>query len=152
MRLEFILNDTAVRWEVEPGENLLAALRRYGLYSVKRGCETGDCGACTVLVDGQPVNSCVVAAGYVAQRRVVTLEGLLADPLMVSLQDEFVAIGAIQCGFCSPGMLISAYVLLRAGGEVTESAVREAFSGNLCRCTGYVKPIAAVLAVGKERR
>jgi len=151
VKIDLFLNGSASAWEIEPGETLLAALRRYSCLSVKRGCESGDCGACTVLVDGQPVNSCVMAAAGVRGHRVATMEGLRFDPLMQRLQECFLAAGAIQCGYCTPGMLISVYALLKAGGELDEATVREALSGNLCRCTGYLKPVQAVLAAWEGR-
>ncbi len=147
MNIELVLNTVATTWEISPGETLLEALRRFGCLSVKRGCETGDCGACTVLLDNEPVNACVVAAGRVRGRVVTTLEGLQADPLMNRLQEAFVTCGAIQCGYCTPGMLVSMYALLKEGGRAEAGAVRDALSGNLCRCTGYLKPVQAVLAV-----
>jgi carbon-monoxide dehydrogenase small subunit len=111
------------------------------------GCETGDCGSCTVLLDGQPVNSCVVAAARVAGHRVTTMEGLLDDDLMIRLQTELVEQGAVQCGYCIPGMLISLYALMKKGPPIGEQEIRHALTGNLCRCTGYVKPVAAARAV-----
>jgi len=152
MRIDLILNAVATTWEIAPGETLLDALRRYGCLSVKRGCETGDCGACTVLLNGEPVNACVVAAGRVREHRITTMEGLCEDPLMQRLQEAFVVGGAIQCGYCSPGMLLSMYVLLKEGGSVDVTTIREALSGNLCRCTGYVKPVQAVLLAWEEQR
>jgi aerobic-type carbon monoxide dehydrogenase small subunit (CoxS/CutS family) len=145
MKIELVLNTVATTWEIQPGETLLDALRRYGCLSVKRGCETGDCGACTVLLDGEPVNACVVAAARAQRHLVTTLEGLREDPLMQDLQAAFIAGGAIQCGYCTPGMLLSVYALLREGGRLDAAMVRDALSGNLCRCTGYLKPVQAVL-------
>jgi len=147
LNIEFNLNDQPVSWEITPAETLLAALRTNGVMSVKRGCETGDCGACTVLLDGEPVNACVVAAARAMGGRVTTLEGLLGDPLLTRLQEAMVDQAAVQCGFCSPGMLISLYALMRDGGQVNEADIRHALTGNLCRCTGYVKPVAAALDV-----
>jgi aerobic-type carbon monoxide dehydrogenase small subunit (CoxS/CutS family) len=151
MRLELTLNGRPARWEAAPGATLLAVLRDEGLTAAKRGCETGDCGACTVLLDGQPVNSCVVAAARAHGHRVTTLEGLGDDPLMQRLQAALVEHAGVQCGYCSPGMLVSLYHLLRecraAGAAPGEHEIREALSGNLCRCTGYVKPVAAAAAV-----
>ncbi|MHB8078848.1 MAG: (2Fe-2S)-binding protein [Candidatus Krumholzibacteriia bacterium] len=146
MRIELTLNGAAAAWEIEPGERLLDALRRVGCVSVKRGCETGDCGCCAVLLDGEPVSSCVVAAARAQGRAVTTLEGLAGDPLLARLQAAFLAAGAVQCGYCAPGMLIVSWALLRAGGPLDESAVRHALSGSLCRCTGYEKPVRAILA------
>ncbi len=113
---------------------------------MKRGCETGDCGCCAVLLDGEPVSSCVVAAARAQGRVVTTLEGLAGDPLLARLQAAFLAAGAVQCGYCAPGMLIVAWALLRGGGPLDEAAVRQALSGSLCRCTGYEKPVQAILA------
>ena len=151
MKIDLNLNGKDVTWEIDPGETLLAALRRFGCVSVKRGCETGDCGACTVLLDGQPVNSCVVAAPRVRGQHVTTLEGLLGDRLMRRLQKALVEAAAVQCGYCSPGMLVSLYALLKSGEPADEASIRHALTGNLCRCTGYVKPVQAACAVAAAR-
>ncbi len=147
MKISFNLNGTATDWEVAPGETLLQAFRAEGVFSVKMGCETGDCGSCTVLLDGQPVNSCVVPAARINGSRVTTMEGLLGDDLMIRLQAELVEHGAVQCGYCIPGMLISLYALMKQAQHVDEEAIRHALTGNLCRCTGYVKPVEAARAV-----
>jgi len=147
VKVELNHNGQDVTWEIAPGQTLLTALRDAGSLSVKRGCETGDCGACTVLLNGEPVNSCVVAAARAHGQRVTTLEGLLNDPLMKQLQEAMVAASAIQCGFCSPGMLLTLHALMKDGGAVSEHDVRHALTGNLCRCTGYVKPVEAANAV-----
>lgn len=151
MKIDLTLNGRRAQWEAAPGATLLAVIRDEGLVAAKRGCETGDCGACTVLLDGQPVNSCVVAAARAHGGRVTTMEGLLGDPLMQALQSALVEHAGVQCGYCSPGMLVSLYHLLRecraAGGQPGDHEIREALSGNLCRCTGYVKPVAAAAAV-----
>lgn len=146
MRIELTLNGAPAAWDVAPGERLLDALRSGGCVSVKRGCETGDCGCCAVLLDGEPVSSCVVPAARAQGRVVITLEGLAGDPLLARLQAAFLAAGAVQCGFCAPGMLIVSWALLRGGGPLDEAAVRQALSGSLCRCTGYEKPVQAILA------
>jgi putative selenate reductase molybdopterin-binding subunit len=151
MRIDLVLNGRQTAWDIEPNERLLDVLRRYGLLSVKRGCETGDCGACTVLVDDEPVNCCVMLAARARGHRITTMEGLLADPLMQELQRSFIDGGAVQCGYCTPGMLISLYARLMEGGRVDEDTLREALSGNLCRCTGYVKPVRAVLEAWEEQ-
>lgn len=145
MKIELTLNGAAAAWEIAPGERLLDALRRHGCVSVKRGCETGDCGCCAVLLDGEPAASCVVAAARARGRSVTTLEGLADDPLLARLQDAFLAEGAVQCGYCTPGMLLVAWAVLRAEGPLDEATVRHALSGTLCRCTGYVKPVRAIL-------
>jgi len=151
MKIDLVLNGREVTWDIAPGQTLLAALRDHQVYSAKRGCETGDCGSCTVLCDDQPVNTCMVPAAAVHGRRLTTLEGLLGDELMVTLQREMVERGGIQCGYCTPGMLISFYALLKENGRPSNEEIRESLTGNLCRCTGYVKPVEAVLAVVKER-
>lgn len=152
MNISFELNGSQVRREVAAGETLLAVLREVGMFSVKRGCETGDCGSCTVLLNGQPVNSCVVAAGRIQGQKITTLEGLLDDPLMKDLQQSMVAAGAVQCGYCSPGLMISLYARLTEDDQsLDEDAIRHALTGNLCRCTGYVKPVAAALDVAGGR-
>ena len=151
MNISFNLNGSATNLEVAPGETLLQALRASRVFSVKLGCETGDCGSCTVLLDGQPVNSCMVVAARVDGGHVTTMEGLLGDPLMIRLQTELVEQGAVQCGYCIPGLLISLYALMKqgppTGEEIDEKIIRHALTGNLCRCTGYVKPVEAARAV-----
>jgi carbon-monoxide dehydrogenase small subunit len=151
VKIALVLNGRNTEWEALPGATLLAVLRDEGLTAAKRGCETGDCGACTVLLDGQPVNSCVVAAARAHGRQVTTLEGLAGDPLLKQLQEALVEHAGIQCGYCTPGMLVSLLHLMResraTGAQPDDHAIREALSGNLCRCTGYVKPVAAAAAV-----
>ncbi len=152
MKINFLLNNKPVDWEIEPGANLLSVLRDCGQFSVKLGCETGDCGSCTVLLNGQPVNSCVVAAARIQGQKITTLEGLLADPLMKDLQKALVDAGAVQCGYCSPGMLISLFAQFKHEGyDLDEESIRHALTGNLCRCTGYVKPVQAALEVARNR-
>ncbi len=133
--------------------SLLRLLRdKLALTGTKNGCEAGECGACTVLLDGEPVNSCLVLAVECEGHRVDTIEGLSAEPVMQRLQQEFIDLNAIQCGFCTPGMLISAYALLLRNPHADDHAIREALLGNLCRCTGYERIITAVkTAAGKDR-
>lgn len=147
MKIELTLNGAATTLDILPGETLLHALRQAGRHDVKRGCETGDCGACTVLLDGEPANSCVVTAARTQGKDVVTLAGLLEDDLMKRLQKALVDAVAVQCGYCSPGMLISLYALLKAEPNADEADIRHALTGNLCRCTGYVKHVEATMAV-----
>jgi carbon-monoxide dehydrogenase small subunit len=116
------------------------------LTGTKRGCNQGVCGACTVLSDGRPVRSCLSLALDCEDRRVDTIEGLTAHPVMQALQQAFIAAGAFQCGFCTPGMLVSAFDLLQRNRRPSSGDVRGALSGNLCRCTGYKKIVEAVLA------
>src|SRR5207253_7730256 len=117
--------------------------------SVKQGCETGECGACTVLVDGVARPSCVMLAGQAGGCRLTTIEGLSPTQALHPVQQAFVEVGAVQCGFCTPGMILSAYALLKHNSSPTESEVREALSGNLCRCSSYEKPVQAVLRAAR---
>jgi aerobic-type carbon monoxide dehydrogenase small subunit (CoxS/CutS family) len=146
------INGKAVVWKANPGENLLQVLRREGFSSVKRGCNQGDCGACTVLVDGQAQRACLLLAGQVEGRSLETVEGLGTPDEPHPLQQAFVERGAVQCGFCTPGMLLASKALLQENPAPSAEDVRAALDGNLCRCTGYVKIIAAVLdAAGRMR-
>jgi carbon-monoxide dehydrogenase small subunit len=132
-------------------DTLLTVLRdRLAVTSAKRGCNQGVCGACTVLADGVPVRACLSIALDCEGRRIETVEGLGEDPRMQALQQAFIAHGAFQCAFCTPGMLVAAYSLLGGGKPVSEADVRKALSGNLCRCTGYKKIIEAVVAASRE--
>lgn len=145
--VEFRLNGEIVTAAVEADETLVWVLReRLGLPGTKIGCGTGDCGACTVLLDGRPVCSCLLLAVKVQGREVVTIEGLGEPGRLHPLQQAFVEHGALQCGFCGPGMLLSAAALLARDAHPREEAAREAIAGNLCRCTGYIKIVEAILA------
>ena len=140
--MRFTLNGSTVSLDVSGSRRLLDALREdLGLTGTKEGCGEGECGACSVLIDGEVVNSCLVAVGQVEGCEVVTIEGL-ASPL----QQTFIDRGAAQCGICTPGMLLAAHALLNANPRPTEDEVRVGLAGNLCRCTGYTKIIDAVLA------
>ncbi len=152
MRVAFELNGTPQYLDVDPGEPLVALLRRLGMKSVKEGCDTGDCGACTVLLDGRAVRSCLMVAPQVQGRKVTTVEalGTVDDPH--PLQRAFLDAGAVQCGFCTPGMVLVAYELLGRNDDPTPDEVREAIAGNLCRCTGYVKIVDAVLLAARWKR
>lgn len=152
MKIYFELNGRPQYVDVEPGESLLSLLRRLGMKSVKEGCGTGECGTCTVLVEGKPVRSCLTFAPKVQGKRVTTVEGLgtLDDPH--PLQRAFVEAGAVQCGFCTPGMILASYALLEENPEPTAQEVREYLVGNLCRCTGYRKIVDAVLLAAEWKR
>jgi aerobic carbon-monoxide dehydrogenase small subunit len=129
-------------WE---GESLLYVLReRMGLPGSKNACEQGECGSCTVYLDDTAVCACLVAAGQAQGRTIVTVEGLASGDVLHPVQQAFVEAGAVQCGFCTPGLLIAAHDLLRGGGRPTDAEIREALAGNLCRCTGYEKILEAV--------
>jgi len=153
MRVDVTVNGDPYRREVESDGTLLSLLRdTVGLTGTKWGCLTGDCGACTVLLDGEPVVSCLQLAGQVDGAEVTTVEGLAENGELGDLQAAFVRNGAAQCGFCTPGMLMSAESLLRRNDAPTEAEVREALAGNLCRCTGYNKIVDAVLEAAETRR
>lgn len=141
------VNGAAEHARVAGDDTLLAVIRdRLGLTGAKRGCNQGVCGACTVLTDGRPVRSCLSLALDCDDKRIETVEGLSTRPLMRGLQRAFIAAGAFQCGFCTPGMLVAAYALLRHHRNPTEADIRRTLSGNLCRCTGYKKIVEAVQA------
>lgn len=146
MNVNFGLNGEPVRVEVSPSMTLTDMLREeLGIKSVKKGCEYGECGACTLLLDGEPVASCIILAPQVEGRHVTTLEGLSKKALMIDLQEAFIENGAVQCGFCTPGMLISSYALLRDNPTPTETEIKMGIEGNICRCTGFTKIIEAIL-------
>ena len=152
MRIELTINEKTYEPEVGAGETLLELLRRVGLKSVKFACGTGNCGACTVLLDGKPVMSCLMLAPQADGRSVTTVEGLSTDGSLHPLQQAFMELGAPQCGFCTPGMLMAAAGLLSENADPTRAEVREAISGNICRCSGYVKVVDAVIAAAKRIR
>jgi carbon-monoxide dehydrogenase small subunit len=143
--IQMTINDRAYEVAVEPNKTL-ADLIRYdlGLTGTKKGCDTGDCGACTVILNGDPVNSCLVLAVQADNAVIETIEGLSTDDGLHPLQQAFVEKGAIQCGFCTPGMILSAKNLLDKHPAPTEEEIREGISGNLCRCTGYQKIFEAI--------
>ena len=152
MELRFTLNGDPVAVHAPAATALLDLLRdRLGLRGTKWGCRVGDCGACTVLVDDRPSLACLQLAAQVDGRSVVTIEGLTARDGLSDLQQAFVEAGAIQCGYCTPGMVVAAEGLLRRGRDLDEDAVRAGLDGNLCRCTGYYKIIAAVLDTAEQR-
>ena len=145
MRIALTINGDAREAEVWAGESLLTALRdRLGLPGSKNACEQGECGSCSVLLDGTLVCSCLVLAVQADGHEVVTVEGLGAEDGLHPVQDAFVEAGAVQCGFCTPGLVVAAADLLAENPEPTDDEIREALSGNLCRCTGYQKILDAV--------
>ena len=143
--VHFILNGRPVTFSVEPRTTLLRALREYGVTSVKRGCEEGECGTCTVVIDDLAQKSCMILALEAEGKSVLTVEGLVGPKgELHPIQQAFVDEGAIQCGFCTPGMIMSAYAFLRKTPDPTEEDIRVALAGNLCRCTGYIPIFRAV--------
>ncbi|MGE5675237.1 MAG: molybdopterin-dependent oxidoreductase [Mycobacterium leprae] len=152
MRITLSVNGAPQQFEAAPADSLLTVLRRAGYYSVKHGCDTGECGACTVLLNGEAVTSCNLLAVQADGARVETAEGLQQNGQLHRLQERFAQMGAVQCGFCTPGMLMAAKALLDKNPNPTEEEVRRALSGTICRCTGYVKPVQAVLQAAADLR
>jgi carbon-monoxide dehydrogenase small subunit len=143
--LHFTVNGQSLDLEVEPHLTLLELLRsNLGMIGTKEGCSTGHCGACTVLVNGQPVSSCLMLAAEADQQQVLTVEGLAAEEKLHPVQEAFAANGGLQCGFCTSGMMMSTITLLSSNPQPTEQEIRFGLAGNLCRCTGYQKIIEAV--------
>ena len=139
------VNGTDYPVTVDPARNLVSVLRtEIGLTGTKEGCDDCECGACMVLIDGQPVNSCSYLAAQAADRPIMTVEGVMVGAELHPLQQALLDEGGVQCGFCTPGMIMSATALLSRNASPTEEEVRIGLSGNLCRCTGYVKILAAV--------
>ena len=153
MRVAFQLNGEPVELEFKPNRTLLEVIRQdLALTGTKDGCGIGECGVCTVLLDGWPVRSCLTLAVDVRGRQVATIEGLAQGVKLHPLQESFIKYGAIQCGFCIPGMLMVAKALLDEKPKPTEQEVRAAIAGNFCRCTGYVKIVEAILAATEDLR
>jgi carbon-monoxide dehydrogenase small subunit len=155
-RIQFKMNDDSISLEVEAHWTLLRMIRdELGLTGTKEGCGEGDCGACTVLVDGRAVNSCLVLAIDVDGKAITTIEGLTRGNELHPLQKAFVEKGAVQCGFCTPGMILAAKALLDLNPLPAEEEIRFAIAGNLCRCTGYAKIVEAIqfaAEMEKERK
>ena len=152
MTIDFVLNGSRRSVEADAGENLMDLLRRLGMKSVKNGCDDGYCGACAVLLDGRAVNACLVFAARASGCRVDTLEGLAREGVLHPLQRAALDLGAVQCGFCTPGIVMTAIDLLAPEPRPDEEQVRTALAGNYCRCTGYVKPVEAILAAAADMR
>jgi carbon-monoxide dehydrogenase small subunit len=145
MKLALTVNGEPQETEIWPGESLLYALReRLGLPGSKNACEQGECGSCSVLLDGSLVCACLVLAAQADGHDVVTVEGIGEDGQLHAVQEAFAETGAVQCGFCTPGLIVSTVDLLARNGEPSDDEIREALSGNLCRCTGYQKIFDAV--------
>lgn len=148
--IHMTVNDKEYEVAVQPNQTLVDVLRyELRLTGTKKGCGTGDCGSCTVIMDGKPVNSCLVLAVQANGRRITTIEGLESEEGLHPVQKAFTEKGAIQCGFCSPGMILSSKSLLDRNPKPTEEEIRRALSGNLCRCTGYQKIVDAVKSLSE---
>jgi carbon-monoxide dehydrogenase small subunit len=145
IKIHFILNGKETALTTPANRRLLDVLREdFALTGTKEGCGIGECGACTVLVDNKAVNSCLILAGQVNGSDIMTVEGLAKKGTLHPLQENFLKHGAVQCGFCTPGMLMSAYALLNENPHPSEEEIKEAIAGNLCRCTGYKQIIEAI--------
>lgn len=149
MRVALTVNGEPRTWEVSVNETLLDVLRREGLRGTKRVCESGECGACAVIVDGLAVDSCIMLAAQADGAEVITIEGLAVRDRLHPVQQAFAENGSIQCGFCIPGMIVTAANYLGENPSPSEEDIRHVFVGNLCRCTGYKKPIEAVLSAAR---
>ena len=138
---------------VAPTRTLLDVIRDdLGLTGTKRGCDLGACGACAVLLDGRPVNACLILAAEAADQEIVTIEAIATGGKLHPVQEAFIQHGAVQCGFCTPGLVLTVKALLDERPNASESEIREAISGNICRCTGYVKVLDAVRAAAREHK
>ncbi len=147
MDIHVTVNEVPLTLAVEPAETLLRVLRREGFSGVKHGCEDGTCGVCAVILDGGLVNSCILLAVQADGKRITTIEGLGARGRLDPLQAAFVDTGAVQCGYCTPARILAAKALLDENAHPTEADVRDALGGVLCRCTGNVKPVEAVMRI-----
>ncbi|MBA4392156.1 MAG: ferredoxin [Desulfobacca sp.] len=152
MPIHFLLNSKETRFDGPPDRRVVDLLREdLGLTGTKEACGSGECGACTILVDGKPCLSCLMLAAQLAGRSITTIEGLAGGEGLHPVQQAFIEQGAVQCGFCTPGMVLSALSLLEENATPSRSEIREGLSGNLCRCTGYQKIVDAVEEAAKKR-
>ena len=150
--IELLVNGERYDIEVDAHRTLLEVLREnLGLTGTKKGCDEGNCGACTVLMNGKPVTSCLVLAVEAHGKEIVTIEGLAVDGTLHPIQEAFVQHGAIQCGFCTSGMVLTAKALIDNNSKPSEEEVRKAIEGNMCRCTGYVKIVEAIMSVNETQ-
>jgi carbon-monoxide dehydrogenase small subunit len=147
IKVNFVINGKKEEWETPPNISLLELLRDHlGLTGTKNGCEAGECGACTVLLDGRPVYACLVLAPKVDGRDIMTIEGIGEEGKLHPLQEVFLTHGAVQCGFCTPGMILAAKAFLDENPYSSREEIKDAISGNLCRCTGYLQIVEAIEA------
>ena len=154
MKIDFTLNGKAVSIEAPAGISLLTLLREHlGLTGAKPGCESGECGACSIMVDGRLVNACMLLAPQAGGCAVLTIEGVFAPGGgLTALQQAFIERGAVQCGYCTPGLIMAAIALLEANPAPTREEIREGIAGNLCRCTGYQQIVDAIEAAARQQR
>ncbi|MFH1680363.1 MAG: (2Fe-2S)-binding protein, partial [Candidatus Eisenbacteria bacterium] len=150
--LHLTVNGEEKTFRIAPGDRLSEVLRREGYFGVKVGCSTGDCGTCTVLLDGEPIVSCLMLAAQAEGREVLTVEGLARGRELHPIQEAFLDEGAVQCGFCTPAMLLAAKALLDRRPDPSEEEIRRALAGTLCRCTGYENPVRAVRKAAERLR
>ena len=152
MRMTFVVNGRPRTLDAPPLARLLDILRGpLGLTGTKEGCGEGECGSCTVLLDGIPVNACLVVAGQCDGRKVLTVEGLASKDALSDLQEAFIKEGGAQCGICTPGILMAAHALLAANPQPGEGEIRESIAGNICRCTGYQRIVESIRNAAKEQ-
>jgi len=151
VEIEFTLNGNPTKLRVKPNETLLDVLRsKLKLTGSKKGCNRGECGACTVLMNGKPVNSCLILAPKASGKEILTIEGLGSPDNLHPLQEAFIVNNTVQCGFCTPGMIMSAKALLDENPNPSREDIQEAISGNLCRCTGYLPIMEAILEASRK--
>lgn len=151
MKINLKVNSKEYTFDILEYETLLEVLRdRLGLLGTKEGCGKGECGACTVVMDGKAITSCILLASHANNKEIVTIEGLEKNGELHPIQQAFVDEGAVQCGFCTPGMIMSSYALLKENSSPSEEEIKTALEGNLCRCTGYQKIISAVKEAAKR--
>lgn len=151
MEIKFTINGEERTEQAKPNQRLLDLIRKdLGLVAAKEGCGKGECGACTVIMNGEPVTSCLVLAAQADEAEILTVEGLAEGDNLHPLQEAFIEAGAVQCGFCIPGCIMTAYCLLKENSSPTRQEIRTALAGNICRCTGYQKIIDAVQLAAKS--
>ena len=152
MKVTYTVNGRRRETDVHPGASLMDTLRELGYMSVKNGCDNGDCGSCAVLVDGRAVNACLVFSARVSDTEIRTLEGMATEGALHELQVAMLESGAVQCGFCTPGIVMTAAELLELNPDPTDREIGETLAGNFCRCTGYTKPRDAIRAAAAMLR
>ncbi len=152
MRINVCVNGNWCEFYIDPRMSLLELLRdKLSLTGAKEGCGVGECGACAVLIDGMAINSCIYLAAWADGKNITTIEGIEKDGKLSDVQESFIKNGAVQCGFCTPGLIISATALLDSNKDLSEAEIRKGISGNLCRCTGYSKVVKAIKEVSVKR-